>query len=179
MYMPDLRRKVVDDRGLIKEIELLIPGFHGYREREDLRSADSLLREQLAISLGNIRKGLEWCRDHVVMKKELQLIERTGSLVRRCSAIEEGVRHAEQGYTGISADFRIEQVELNQLYEWDLGLMKDVREVIDAVSDLKTAFNVGDEEAIQRGLYAVSKGLDDFNDLFERRRIMIAGLEAY
>ena len=46
--MVDLRSKVEDDRGLLKKIELLIPGFRGYREREDLRAADSLLRQQLA-----------------------------------------------------------------------------------------------------------------------------------
>ncbi|NYT12651.1 MAG: hypothetical protein GKC03_08930 [Methanomassiliicoccales archaeon] len=177
--MSDLRRRVVEDRGLIKEIELLIPGFHGYREREDLRVADSLLREQLASSLGSIRKGLERCREIVVRKKELDLIEETGILVRRCSAIEERIRHAEQGYTGISADFRIEQVELNQLYEWDLSLLKGVSWMRDTVANLKTSLDSGDSKAVHRGVKAVSKGLDDFDELFERRRVMIAGLEAF
>ena len=177
--MSDLRRRVVEDRGLIKEIELLIPGFHGYREREDLRIADSLLREQLASSLGEVRKGLERCREYAVRKKELNLIEEIGVLVRRCSATEERIRHAEQGYTGISTDFRIEQVELNQLYEWDLSLMKGVRWMYDAVSELKTSIDGGDTKAVHHGLKAMSKGLDDFNELFDRRRVMIAGLEAF
>lgn len=177
--MSDLRRRVVEDRGLIKEIELLVPGFHGYREREDLRAADSLLREQLADGVGNARKGLERCREHMVRRKELNLIEETGDLVRRFSATEERIRHAEQGYTGISADFRIEQAELDQLYEWDLSLIRGVRWMCDAISDLKNSIDGGDMEAVDRRLRTVSKGLDDFNGLFENRRVKIAGLEAF
>ena len=100
-------------------------------------------------------------------------------MTRRCSAIEERIRHAEQGYTGISADVRIEQVELNQLYEWDLSLLKGVSWMRDAVTDLKTSLEGGDSKAVHRGVKVVSKGLDDFDELFERRRVVIAGLEAY
>ena len=46
--MTDLRDKVKDDRGLIKMIQLVIPGYRGYRIKEDLRIADRLLREELA-----------------------------------------------------------------------------------------------------------------------------------
>ena len=49
----DLRTKVEDDRGLIKKIQLCIPGFRGYRQKEDLRLADSLLRQQIADELKN------------------------------------------------------------------------------------------------------------------------------
>jgi len=40
--MTDLRTKVEEDRGLLKKIELFLPGFRGYRKKEDLRAADSL-----------------------------------------------------------------------------------------------------------------------------------------
>lgn len=76
--------------------------------RENLRIADSLLREQLAIDIGYIWNGLEGCRETAVKERELHQIEEIGILVRRSSALEEMIRHAEQGYTGISADFRIE-----------------------------------------------------------------------
>lgn len=58
----DLRKKVKEDRGLLKELELAIPGFKGYREREDLRIADSLLRAQLADKLKTIGTQVELCR---------------------------------------------------------------------------------------------------------------------
>jgi hypothetical protein len=57
--MVDLRERVKEDRGLLKKLEMAIPGFRGYRKREDLRIADSLLRKQLANNLGDIREKIE------------------------------------------------------------------------------------------------------------------------
>src|SRR5256885_16816857 len=45
--MPDIRDRVEQDRGLLKKIQLAIPGYAGYRRREDIRAADNLLRIQL------------------------------------------------------------------------------------------------------------------------------------
>ena len=45
---PDIRNQVDDSRGVLKRLQLLIPGFRGYRQLEDLRVADALLRKQVA-----------------------------------------------------------------------------------------------------------------------------------
>ena len=44
---PDLRTEVDKSRGLLKRIQLLVPGYSGYRKLEDLRAADELLRGQI------------------------------------------------------------------------------------------------------------------------------------
>ena len=44
----DIRNRVDQDRGFLKRLQLLIPGFHGYRVNEDAREADSFLRLQVA-----------------------------------------------------------------------------------------------------------------------------------
>ena len=56
--MTDLRDKVESDRGIIKMIQLVIPGYRGYRIKEDLRIADRLLREELANRLAEDREPL-------------------------------------------------------------------------------------------------------------------------
>ena len=35
--MPDIRQKVEEDRGLIKKIQLMVPGYRGYRLKDDIR----------------------------------------------------------------------------------------------------------------------------------------------
>lgn len=42
--MGDLKEDVVDDRGVIKKIQLLFPGYHGYRVNKDLRDAGIYLK---------------------------------------------------------------------------------------------------------------------------------------
>jgi len=42
--MPDIRERVEEDKGILKKIQSFIPGFRGYRRKEDLRDADRMLR---------------------------------------------------------------------------------------------------------------------------------------
>lgn len=174
--MTDLREKVEDDRGLIKKIELAIPGFRGYRKREDLRIADRLLREQLADMLGSTAKKAESCRDKIVDEKELGLLDRMRKLVNEANTTEKRMRHAEQGYTGVSPDYRIEEEQLNRLYEWDLGLIDDIDRIQNAVNALDSVISTNVWEDVSQGIDSAIKSLEDFNALFEKRREAIAGL---
>jgi len=174
--MVDLRDKVKDDRGLLKKIELAIPGFRGYRKREDLRIADRLLREALANDLAQTARSAEEARDTLVKRKELDLLEDMGKFVSRINTSVERVKHAEHGYTGISPDYRIEEAELNKLYEWDLDLLED----IDALKQLSGRLRASAQTIpapemsveIDKGLSA----LMNFDSLWDQRRESIAGL---
>jgi hypothetical protein len=174
--MVDLREKVEDDRGLVKKIEMVIPGFRGYRKREDLRIADSVLREQLANRLKAVERGIEGCRQSLAKKMEMDLLEDAAELVNQITATEGRVRHAEQGYSGVSADYRIEEGQLNRLYEWDLGLLGHIDALKGSVATLQGAIDGGDATAMTQELGNCKNAVRGFNDLFEQRRATIAGL---
>jgi hypothetical protein len=174
--MNDLREKVKEDRGLLKKIELAIPGFRGYRKREDLRIADRLLREVLVNNLAHAVTSVEETRTALANKNELDLMEGIGKLVSRINTTTERVRHAEQGYTGISPDYRIQEEELNRLYEWDLGLLENIDglkvlcgRMQTSSRDMPTTEMAG---MIDNGLMA----LRNFDQIFDQRREAIAGL---
>ncbi|MDI6708758.1 MAG: hypothetical protein QME47_06725 [Candidatus Thermoplasmatota archaeon] len=172
----DLRKKVEEDRGLLKKIELAIPGFRGYRKREDLRIADSLLRAQLADRLKHVGMQLEQCRQDLVKRMELEVLEDAARLVNNIQKTENRVRHAEQGYSGISADFRIEVEELNRLYEWDLQLLSDIDKIRAEVAGLERAILGGSRSELPLRLRAVNDVLQDFNMTFDKRIEIIGGI---
>ncbi|NNN17275.1 MAG: hypothetical protein HKL79_02795, partial [Thermoplasmata archaeon] len=58
----DLREKVDQDRGTLKRLQLLVPGFRAYRQGEDIRAADSILRRQVADKIKNARTSAENAR---------------------------------------------------------------------------------------------------------------------
>lgn len=174
--MVDLRKKVEEDRGLIKKIELAIPGFRGYRKREDLRIADSLLRSQLADRIRIVRRNVESCRENLTKKMELDFLEDAGSLVNQIAMIEEKIRHAEQGYTGVSPDYRIEQDELNRLYEWDLKLISNTDELKISATMLQNAISSDDKQSMRQEMGNMNEKLQGFIEVFEKRREAIAGL---
>lgn len=172
----DLRDRVEDDRGLIKKIELAIPGFRGYRKREDLRIADSLLREQLAASLGKVVSTLEDCRSELTKRMDMDLLEDMKALVNDIQAAENRVRHAEQGYTGISADIRIEEDELNRMYEWDLSLIHSIKDLAADSDNLHSSVLTGDPD-LRLKMGTMSREISDFNAVFDRRVAAFAGLQ--
>lgn len=171
-----MRQKVEDDRGLVKKIEMAIPGFRGYRKREDLRIADRLLREQLADMLGSSVKKLESARGKLADAKDLKNMDRMRKLVNSAATAENRVRHAEQGYTGVSPDYRIEEDELNRLYEWDLGLLREIERVTASASDLDAAAGSESPEDVAGNMKQAAKSLDTFIEIFDKRREAIAGL---
>lgn len=122
--MADIRQRVQDDRGIIKKIELFIPGYKGYREKEDLRIADSLLRNQLANQMQSVIESVQRSKEGLAKSMNFPLLNDIGELDNSMQALMNKIRHAQQGYSGISADIRIEQSELNRLYEWDLSLLQ-------------------------------------------------------
>src|SRR5206468_3131520 len=80
--MPDIRDRVEQDRGLLKKIQLVIPGYAGYRRREDIRAADNLLRIQLANQLKGVRGDLEDIRDQMAMDGKVQGLQAIGAAVK-------------------------------------------------------------------------------------------------
>jgi hypothetical protein len=174
--MVDLREKVKEDRGLLKKIELAIPGFRGYRKREDLRIADSLLRTQLADWVKSVTQDLEQCRESLTKKMDLDALEDVGNLIDRSIALEGKILHAEQGYTGISADFRIEEDAQNRLYEWDLGLITSIDTLKKSTGLFHSAIHSGDAEVMKQEISHIDAIIQEFTDLFEKRRDAIAGL---
>jgi len=175
--MVDLRTKVEEDRGLLKKIELIIPGFRGYRLREDLRIADRLLRDVLVRDLEVAANNFEEIRGGLAKRQELDVLEDAASLISKINTLVAKIRHAEHGYTGISPDYKIDIPELNRMYEWDLGLLGHIDNLNGISGNLSANISTihGKELAaeISRGLDA----LNNFEQVLEHRRAAFAGLE--
>jgi hypothetical protein len=172
--MVDLREKVVQDRGIIAQIQRFVPGFHGYRAKEDLRAADSMLRLQLADRLAAVRADVETCRAAMVEGGELAGLDRVGGVINKLKSVETQVRHAEQGYSGISAKTKVGEPELNKLYEYDLNLFTGVAAMGGDAAGLKAA---PDGAAINQGLSKLSTSLDSFEATFKKRMQAVTGTE--
>ncbi|MBA3045608.1 MAG: hypothetical protein KKH41_04730 [Candidatus Thermoplasmatota archaeon] len=174
--MTDLRDKVESDRGIIKMIQLVIPGYRGYRIKEDLRIADRLLREELANRLSIAEKGFEGARKAIAKRNAIDLIEDAGEIITRTHAAIERLRHAEQGYTGISPDYRIQEPELNKMYEWDNGLLTLIQGLMKIANNLKDTARTMPEKDIELELTNALQAIEDYETIFDQRREAIAGL---
>ncbi len=173
--MPDLRERVEDDRGLLKRIQLHVPGFAGYRRREDLRQAENILRIQMANSLKSARKTTEEARELMVEENHYKELDRVGRIINRFRTLEGRVRHAEGGYSGISPAIRIEDAEINRLYEYDASLLDEASALGKETAELKAAS--GERKELRKRTKDIRSQLDAFEDIFEKRMLVVSDTE--
>ncbi|MCZ0862745.1 hypothetical protein [Methanocorpusculum vombati] len=176
----DLRSKVEEDRGLLKKIQMGIPGFRGYRQKEDLRIADSLLRMQVADLLkSDVLGTLELIRERAGNALELDLMNDIATVVSAAKTAETRVRHAEQGYSGISPAYRVTDEQLNTLYEFDVSLVDGIRSLGKLCRTALGSADAGDFGLVKADLRDIRAGLAELLAVFEKRIETMAGLGAF
>jgi hypothetical protein len=173
--MPDLRERVEEDRGLLKRIQLLVPGFAGYRRKEDIRAADNMLRIQIADRLNTMRAKAEKCRASLVEDYETSNLEKLGNLLSLFQAVEGKLRHAEQGYSGISPAIRVNVRELNMLYEYDLSLLQGVERMDAGLDQLRNETESKAWKTMSDVISGIRTGLEEFEAVMDKRMKVITG----
>ena len=168
--MKDLREKVEKERTLLKKIELAIPGFRGYRKREDLRIADSMLRDYIARILDDVEKYTKIVRENIASEMLLDEMESIGKIVNRVSKIDTEVRHAEQGYMGLVGDYSVDTEQLNNLYEFDLTLIEGAKELLNFAQNMVEERDLSRLREMMQGFL---EKLDEFEEYFRKRRDMM------
>ncbi len=163
--MPDLRDRVEDDRGLIKKIQMVIPGYRGYRKREDLRIADSLLREEVAKRMGRVENDADDIRGELAEEMEMTKMNDLKGLIYDIQTFRNRIEHAEQEYSGISADYRILENELEALYEYDLKLFSSVDVIRKELQGLDPKLDDPAFKVKVKEVRAVMKGMQEDFDL--------------
>jgi len=176
----DLRDKVEDDRGLIKKIQLCVPGFRGYRQKEDVRLGDALLRQQLADEVkNNILLPLEQIRESAGRALELDLMNDMAKVISQAKTTEVKIRHAEQGYSGISPATRINKTELNTMYEYDLALIDGIAKISEIAKMTLGYAEAGNYDRVAKNLLDIKSGFTEFAVMFDKRSVDIAGIGAF
>ncbi len=165
--MRDLREKVKDERTFLKKIELAIPGFRGYRKREDLRIADSMLRDYIANKLQESARYIQRVREFLTENMALEDMNMIGKIMNRTNTFEERIRHAEQGYMGLVGDYRVDVDQLNNLYEFDLKLIEKSQNILEYAKKMATSQNLNEVRTMMKELWSM---LESLEDLFEKRR---------
>jgi hypothetical protein len=173
---PDIRQQVEANRGAIKKLQLLIPGLRGYRNKEDLRVSDELLRNQVADKLDRAKANMQLLRSRMAMNNDLTNITTVGSLMAQLQTLSGEVRHAAQGYAGWVAPIRIDENKLNALYEYDFAFVNQVFQLDEATNPHNLNYDSSALGSIQNPLAQFSKTVSDLSQKWSRRIDMIEGI---
>ena len=173
---PDIRQQVDANRGAMKKLELLIPGLRGYRSKEDIRVSDSLLRNQVADRLDNVKDNLQQLRKQVAANNDLTNLTSVGALIAQVQTLSGEVRHAAQGYAGWVAPIQINEDKLNKLYDYDYSFVSSVFQLADATAPGKLTYDSTAPNSIQTALNGFVGSVADIRQKWSQRMEAIEGI---
>jgi len=165
----DIRERVDQDRGALKKLQLLIPGYRAYRLGEDVRTADALLRLQVADRLAIAMQKVDSLRSQMAREGVSAGLSDIGGLRVELQRIEGQVRHAEQGYTGISPAVRITPEKLDRLYERDWSFIALAEGVVASIKPIEDAVAARDTTNIATLVNALRDNLKNLENNFATR----------
>ena len=172
----DIRTKVDQDRGVLKRLQLLVPGFRGYRLGEDIRAADSFLRIQVADKIKNARTTIENSRSSLSNASQFQALNDLAPVIADLLKLEGEVRFAEQGYTGISAAVRINPQQLDRLYEYDYGFVQAADQLNQTVAPLPTLATGANSADVTALVVTTRSQVNQLEQAFKARLQVIEGI---
>lgn len=112
---------------LLERLELIIPGFKGYKEKELRREQDKALRMRLVRAL----EGLKY--DIVGMEEEhpddLKKVKNLEVLMGKVQKLEDKIEHADYGYAGFFDLIHIDEDKLDEIYSHDLKMFDLIEHV--------------------------------------------------
>ncbi len=171
--MGDIYEKIKDSRTALEKLTNFIPGWSGYQERQTRRKADQLLRQTLADKLTGQRRRLDVAQKDLINHGKMDLLDDVGSAVTQLQTFIDRVRLASYGYSGLFDAAKINEAELEQMYNFDAALFEYV-ERLDAANDrLQEVIPSG------QGLVETIRILQDIcreaNSTFDQREHVILG----
>ncbi len=124
--MSDIRDQVVDDRGTIKKLQLIFPGYHGYRVNEDLRDADIYLKDELYKKMLSIIDIIKNGESNLVSNANFKVLESVAKVRSEMQMLAADIKHHTAGYSGISAPIRINASKISSLYDLDMQIFQHI-----------------------------------------------------
>ena len=156
---------------------LIIPGFRGYKLREQRREADRIVRDYIYTALEHSRDDLTACLQSLTDAKASELIEPMNRLTARLDTIAEKINRASYGYSGFFDSIKVEEPELDNMLAYDSQLMEAVRKINEATMAFKSNLTQDKLENARNTQQSLDTSIDTLESAFDQRRAVIEGVK--
>ncbi len=144
----DIRQSVDSDRSVLKKIQLIIPGFRGYRQKEDIRVADEILRSEIGKILNGALNSLNNSRQSAINFNKFGALNFIGNSISSVQTLQGDITHGQQGYSGLVASIKVTDDVLNKLYEYDFEYVSKCKQIDELCSALDNLSTMNDNDIL-------------------------------
>jgi len=173
---PPLERVQASEKPL-ERLMLILPGFRGYKLREQRREADRIVRNYIYKALEQSRDNLSECFQSLTDAKASELLDPMNRLVARLDTVAEKINRASYGYSGFFDSIKVEEPELDNMLAYDSQLMDSVRKIGDATASFKAELAGGKIENARNIQQTLDASISSLEAAFDQRQAIIEGVK--
>ena len=164
--MSDLFDRVTSQQDPLKKLMAKIPGFKGYIARADRRSADKLLRETISDQFQVLWQRLSSIQRDLVNAGRIDVMDEVEIAAVRLRQFIDRIKTAAYGYSGFFDATKVNEAELEKVYQYDLTLVSMGGEVSSAIDNLEASV---DTDGFPASIRNLNQKTQDCLDAFNKR----------
>jgi hypothetical protein len=171
--MSDFFEKVSSQVDPFKKLIGYIPGFNGYVERQNRRDADKLLRETVARRFEEQWSRASNLQVELVNNSMIQYVDDMEKAALALRTFIDKISTAARGYSGLFDAVKINEKELEAIYQFDAAFFDLGDQVKSALDNVEAS--LGDETALPAAIRNVTSIARLAVETFERRSEVVTG----
>jgi hypothetical protein len=170
----DFRDTIEDSMSRFESLTKKIPGYGGYKEKEQRREADALLREHMAREFESQWGRMNDLKSQMLVGPAMSQLDDMGKASRRLQTLIDKIKGATQGYAGFFDAVKVKEEQLDELYEFDNNMLTEVDKVALAVDTVQEKLDA--EENVAAAVRNLTKVINDLLTLYEKRNEVVLGV---
>ena len=170
-------QKIGEDEQLLEKIMLAVPGFRGYKAKEQRREADKKIRDFVSSTLQEARNDLQDIYQTVAEKRVPEALHPIDRLTAIFDRVSEKVHHASYGYAGFFDATKIDEDDLDRMIDFDTQLVEGAKGVAQRVRAFKDEVQAGKFDSLEAYESELRKTIEGFETTFDQRKDVVDGVE--
>jgi hypothetical protein len=171
--MDDFFQKVTSMQDPFKKLASFIPGFSGYIERQNRRDADKLLRDTVARRFEEQWKRASQLQSDLVSAGMIQYVDDMEKAAIKLRTFIDKISTAPRGYSGLFDAVKINEKELEAIYQYDAAFFDLAEQVGRALDNVEQT--LADEAALPAGIRNLTTLARLAVETYEKRSEVVTG----
>jgi hypothetical protein len=165
--------KVKSQQDPFKKLVSYIPGFGGYVERQTRRDADKLLRDTVARRFDEQWKRTSQLQADLVSGGMIQYVDDMEKAAVKLRTFIDKITTAPRGYSGVFDAVKINEKELESIYQYDAAFFDLAEQVGRAVDNVEQS--LADESALPAAIRNLTSLARLAVETYEKRSEVVTG----
>ena len=171
--MEDFFQKVTSQQDPFKKLASFIPGFKGYIERQNRRDADKVLRDTVARRFEDQWRRTSQLQSDLVSNGQIAFVDDLEKAAIKLRTFIDKISTAPRGYSGLFDAVKINEEELESIYQFDAAFFDLAEQVGRALDNVEAS--LGEPAALPAAIRNVTTLARQAVETYNRRSEVVIG----